>query len=108
LTFFQLLASGSGEQNSYFYAICTIFQNENYFSKPQNFFPKPLDKPYPLCYNGGTPRGKEIKKMDELTFWLILVCIAYAPFILSLLPINWDFNPKAEDPYRYCPKEEDE
>ena len=46
--------------------------------------------------------------MDELTFWIILVCIAYAPFILSLLPINWDFNPKAEDPYRYCPKEEDE
>ena len=43
---------------------------------------------------------------------VILACIYGLPIILfllaCLLPINWDYDPKGNDPYRYCPKEEEE
>ena len=50
--------------------------------------------------------------MNEPTvFDVILACIyglpALAILIACLLPINWNYDPKSDDPYRYCPKEED-
>ena len=42
----------------------------------------------------------------ELIFWVVLS----ATILLALLfgkVLNLDFNPKADDPYRYCPKEEE-
>ena len=39
----------------------------------------------------------------------ILATLYLSPILLavlgSLIGINWDFNPKDNDPYRYCPKE---
>ena len=42
---------------------------------------------------------------------VILGCIFALPFILfvlwGILPFNKSFDPKGDDPYRYCPKEEE-
>ena len=50
--------------------------------------------------------------MNEPTlFDVILACIYAVPALLVLLaiilPINLNYDPKADDPYRYCPKEEE-
>lgn len=47
----------------------------------------------------------EPTKAETLT-WLVLAVIAWVPFLISLLPIDWSKN-KNNDPYRYCPKEEE-
>ena len=38
----------------------------------------------------------------------ILAFIGLAGIGLALLPWNDKYDPKGDDPYRYCPKEEDE
>lgn len=40
----------------------------------------------------------------ELVFWVIMGLPCLAVMIGCLLPINLYFDPKANDPYRYCPK----
>jgi hypothetical protein len=44
----------------------------------------------------------------ELVFWLLLIAPAVLLGIAHLIGINFDYDPKADDPYRYCPKEEEE
>jgi hypothetical protein len=50
--------------------------------------------------------------MEPEIFDTIRACVYGVPCLLfllaCLLPINWNFNPKGDDPYRYCPKEEEE
>lgn len=43
----------------------------------------------------------------ELVFWLVLIAPAILLGIAKLIGINFDYNPKGDDPYRYCPKEEE-
>ena len=42
----------------------------------------------------------------ELVFWVVIGIIGLGVAIYSLLPINDQYDPKGDDPYRYCPKEE--
>lgn len=47
----------------------------------------------------------------EPTIFDIILAILYsipllALFIAAILPLNPDYDPKGDDPYRYCPKEE--
>ena len=42
----------------------------------------------------------------EVIFWSILGIIALG-LILGSLVLNPHYDPKANDPYRYCPKEEE-
>jgi hypothetical protein len=44
----------------------------------------------------------------ELIFWIVLAIIGWAFIGLIHLPWNDRYDPKGDDPYRYCPKEEDE
>ena len=44
----------------------------------------------------------------ELVFWIVLVTIPALLLLAHAIGINFDYDPKADDPYRYCPKEEDE
>ena len=44
----------------------------------------------------------------ELVFWIIVVVPPIAILLAKLIGINFDYDPKADDPYRYCPKEEEE
>jgi hypothetical protein len=44
----------------------------------------------------------------ELVFWLVLITPAVLLGIAHAIGINFDYDPKADDPYRYCPKEEEE
>lgn len=44
----------------------------------------------------------------ELVFWLVLIAPVVLLGIAHLIGINFDYDPKADDPYRYCPKEEEE
>ena len=41
----------------------------------------------------------------ELIFWLAFGGACIICGLLALLPINWDYDPKGNDPYCYCPKE---
>jgi hypothetical protein len=40
----------------------------------------------------------------ELFFWVVLGLSCLVVLIGCLLPINPYFDPKANDPYKYCPK----
>lgn len=44
----------------------------------------------------------------ELIWWLVMGGIAILAMIALQLPWNDCFNPKGDDPYRYCPKEDEE
>lgn len=44
----------------------------------------------------------------ELIFWIVLAIISWVFIGLIHLPWNDRYDPKGDDPYRYCPKEEDE
>ena len=44
----------------------------------------------------------------ELIFYIILATPAVLLGIAKLIGINFNYDPKANDPYRYCPKEEEE
>ncbi len=44
----------------------------------------------------------------ELIFWAVLAAIELIITIIIFLPWNPGYDPKGDDPYRYCPKEEDE
>lgn len=41
----------------------------------------------------------------ELIFWVALAVIELIIMIVVLLPWNAGYDPKGDDPYRYCPKE---
>ena len=43
----------------------------------------------------------------ELIWWLIACVIGYGLWIGVHLPWNGRYDPKGDDPYRYCPKEEE-
>lgn len=43
----------------------------------------------------------------EVAFWIISAVIAIGIAIILYLPWNPKFDPKGDDPYRYCPKEEE-
>lgn len=44
----------------------------------------------------------------ELIFWIAFGGLSALVLLISALPINWDYDPKGNDPYRYCPKEDEE
>lgn len=43
----------------------------------------------------------------EIIFCCVLVIIGLAVVIIAHLPWNDRYDPKGDDPYRYCPREED-
>ena len=43
----------------------------------------------------------------ELIFWYVLAGINLLILVVALLPWNNKYDPKGNDPYRYCPKDED-
>lgn len=43
----------------------------------------------------------------ELIFWIVIAVIIVGIALYGLI-INPYFDPKGDDPYRYCPKEEEE
>ena len=45
--------------------------------------------------------------MLETIFWIILATPALVFFATNALNINPHYDPKGNDPYRYCPKEEE-
>lgn len=47
-----------------------------------------------------TPTDKEV------IFWVVLAIIVWLPLLIAFLPINWS-KKKNDDPYRFCPKEEE-
>ena len=47
-----------------------------------------------------TPTDKEV------VFWIVLAIIVWLPLLIAFLPINWG-RKKNDDPYRFCPKEEE-
>lgn len=57
--------------------------------------------------------GKELSAMiieptqAEVIFWAVLACIGLIITILAFLPWNDKYDPKGDDPYRYCPKNEE-
>ena len=40
----------------------------------------------------------------ELIFWLVSAVVAWGVFGIIHLPWNDRYDPKGDDPYRYCPK----
>ena len=50
--------------------------------------------------------------MEPTIFEVIIAILIGLPCLIliigGLLPINPDHDPKGNDPYRYCPKEEEE
>jgi hypothetical protein len=55
------------------------------------------------------PKESEDKPMDyELIFWIVGGLLALGGLIALALPINPLYDPKGDDPYRYCPKERDD
>ena len=43
----------------------------------------------------------------EIVFYFVLAIIGLAVVIIARLPWNDRYDRKGNDPYRYCPKEED-
>ena len=47
--------------------------------------------------------------MEPTIAELIFYCVLAAPIVLiglaKLIGINFNYDPKADDPYRYCPKD---
>ena len=43
----------------------------------------------------------------ELIWWCVMGGLGILSMIGALLPWNDRYNPKGDDPYRYCPKEEE-
>lgn len=44
----------------------------------------------------------------ELIWWLVVGGLAVLTMIVLRLPWNDRYDPKGDDPYRYCPKEDEE
>lgn len=44
----------------------------------------------------------------ELIWWCVIGSLVLLFVLASFLPWNDHYDPKGDDPYRYCPKEEDE
>lgn len=45
--------------------------------------------------------------IGEVVFYAVLAGIGLLVAIIAHLPWNDDYDLKGDDPYRYCPKEED-
>ena len=43
----------------------------------------------------------------ELVFWIIVVVPPIAILLAHAIGINFDYDPKADDPYRNCPKDDE-
>ena len=43
----------------------------------------------------------------ELVFWIIVIAPVVLLGIAKLIGINFDYDPKADDPYRNCPKDDE-
>ena len=78
----------------------------------ENFLILPLDKYPVMWYNTDTKRKGDTTMNEpttaELVFWIVLVAIPALLLLAHAIGINFDYDPKADDPYRYCPKEEEE
>ena len=46
--------------------------------------------------------------IGEIVFYVVLAIIGLGVIIAAYLPWNDRHDPKWDDPYRYCPKEEEE
>lgn len=46
--------------------------------------------------------------IGEIIFYAVLDIIGLGIIIAALLPWNDCYDPKGDDPYRYCPKEEED
>ena len=44
---------------------------------------------------------------NELIFWVVSAVVCAIAFVAVFLPWNDKFDPKGDDPYKYCPKEEE-
>jgi hypothetical protein len=44
----------------------------------------------------------------ELIWWLVVSGIAVLTMVVLHLPWNDRYDPKGNDPYRYCPKNDEE
>ena len=44
----------------------------------------------------------------ELIWWCVVGGLALLFMLASFLPWNDRYDPKGDDPYRYCPKDEEE
>jgi hypothetical protein len=45
--------------------------------------------------------------VTECVFWSVLAVIGLIGLGLVFLPWNDKYDPKGDDPYRYCPKDEE-
>ena len=45
--------------------------------------------------------------VGEVAFYCVLFVIGLTVLIAARLPWNSKYNPKGDDPYKYCPKEDD-
>ena len=45
--------------------------------------------------------------IGEVVFYAVLAGIGLLLMIVAFLPWNDKYNPKGDDPYRYCPKDEE-
>ena len=43
----------------------------------------------------------------EIAFYCVIAIVGFAVAIIAYLPWNDRYNPKGDDPYRYCPKDEE-
>ena len=46
--------------------------------------------------------------MEDHIGWTIMAIIEIIIAIVIIVPWNPGYDPKGDDPYRYCPREEDE
>lgn len=46
--------------------------------------------------------------IGEIVFYGIVAVVGLAIIIIANLPWNPHYDPKGDDPYRYCPKESEE
>jgi hypothetical protein len=68
-----------------------------------------LTKPTPYDIIQILQERKERLIMDyELIWWCIVGGLAVLFMIGAFLPWNDRYDPKGDDPYRYCPKEDEE
>lgn len=47
-----------------------------------------------------------VPTIAELVFWTIIVAIPVLLLLAHAIGINFDYDPKADDPYRYCDNDE--
>jgi hypothetical protein len=90
------------------------FSQLNFVNLAQELFSQnPLTTPTPYDIIRVQKRKELITMIieptiGELVFYAVIAGIGLVALIIAHLPWNDKYDPKGDDPYRYCPKEEDE